>query len=115
MSIEDEQLCRIAEWRTRPKWEMATRLGDTVKQLMKNRILRRQGRFGSVVGQWSQLLPSELSRHCKIVDISAGRLKVLVDSPSHMYELRLCSAELLKRLQQQCPRAQIKEIKFAIG
>jgi len=32
-----------------------------------------------------------------------------------MYELRLCSSELLNEVQQRCPRAGIKKIKFVIS
>ena len=110
---QDQQLLNIAKWRT--KSNRTARLGDAVRQLMENQILPRQARFEAVVELWSQLLPAELRRHCKLADISGGQLKVLVDSPAHLYELQLCSSQLLEELQQQCPRARIKKIKFAVG
>jgi hypothetical protein len=82
---------------------------------MENRISPQQARFGPIARLWNQLLPDELHRHCKIDGISGGRLKVLVDSPAYLYELQLCSSELLGELQRQCPRAQIKKIKFVVG
>jgi len=33
----------------------------------------------------------------------------------YKYELQLCASELLSELQQQCPRAHIKKIKFVVG
>jgi hypothetical protein len=92
----------------------AARLGDIAKELMENRISPKQAKFGSIPEIWNQLLPEELHRHCKISDISGGQLKVLVDSPAYKYELQLCSSELLSELQQQCPRAHIKKIQFAV-
>jgi len=91
------------------------RLGDILSELMEQQISPQQARFGSIIELWSQLLPPELHRHCRIADISGGQLKVLVDSPSYMYELRLCSSALLGELQRQCPRARIRKIKFTIG
>ena len=82
---------------------------------MENQILPRQARFEAVVELWSQLLPAELRRHCKLADISGGQLKELVDSPTHLCELQWCSSQLLEELQQQCPRARIREIKFTVG
>ena len=91
------------------------RLGDLLSGLMEERISPRQARFELVSGLWSELLPAELGRHCRLADISGGQLKVLVDSPSYAHELRLCSSELLSELQRRCPRGRIKKIKIAIG
>jgi len=103
------------KWRAKRHMDGAVKLGECARELMKNRISPQQARFGSVADVWSQLLPTELRRHCKIADISYGQLKVLVDSPSYMYELQLCSSDLVGELQQQCPRAHIKEIKFVVA
>jgi len=99
--------------RSKPK--SAVRLGDIAKDLMEYRISPQQARFEPIAEAWSQLLPAELRRHCKIVDISGGRLKVQVDLPSYRYELQLCSSQLVAEMQRQCPRARIKQIKFIVG
>ena len=112
---EDEQLRKLVRWRTKAEPKQTVRLGDVVEQLMEAEISPRQSRFAAAAEAWSQLLPAELAEHCKIAGIFGGRLKVEVDSPSYLHELRLCSYELLAELQQNCPRARIKEIKFVIG
>ncbi len=112
---EDQQLRNIIRWRTKSNLNRTAKLGDAVKQLMENQISPQQARFGLIAELWSQLLPAELCRHCKLAGLSGGQLKVLVDSPTHLYELQLCSPQLLEELQQQCPRARIKKIKFAVG
>lgn len=112
---DSRQPSNIANRRTKRKPDRTVRLGDTINQLMENRISPQQARFSTVAELWSQLLPAGLRRHCEIMDISGGQLKVLVDLPPYMHELRLCSSELLKELQQQCPRAQIRKIKFVVG
>jgi hypothetical protein len=99
--------------RTKPN-STAT-LGDVLGELMEGWITPQQSRFGTVAQLWGELLPAELCRHCRLGGISGGQLKVFVDSPSYMYELRLCSSQLLKELQQRCPKARIKRITFAIG
>lgn len=90
-------------------------VGDVVRDLFERTVEPRQARFGSVEEVWGQLLPPELAGHCRVAGVSGGQLKVCVDSPAHMYELKLCSSELIGELQEQCPRAGIKKIKFVIG
>jgi len=112
---EGEQLHNAVEGRRVRKPDRAVRLGDAVQQFMAEQVSPRQARFGAVAELWSQLLPAELCRHCEIVDISGGQLKVRVDSPAYKYELQLCSSELLEELQQQCPRARLTKIKFVVA
>lgn len=112
---EEEQLSFTAKSRKQQHLNRAVRLGDVAKELLENQISPKQARFGSIPEVWRQLLPDELRRHCKITDISGGQLKVSVDLPAYKYELQLCSSELLSELQQQCPRAHIKKIKFVVG
>ena len=95
--------------------ETAVRLGNVLGGLMENRVSPQQSRFGLMAEAWSQLLPAELCLHCRIDGISGGRLKVLADSPSYMYELQLLSNELLEELGRQYPSARIQEIKFTVG
>jgi predicted nucleic acid-binding Zn ribbon protein len=90
-------------------------LGEVVSELVQNRILPQQIRFGLIIAAWHQMLPAELYRHCRIVEISNNRIQVRVDSPSYMYEMQLCRAELLKELARRCPQARIKDIKVVVG
>jgi hypothetical protein len=115
MMNEDEQLRSTVNSQKELRRNGAVRLGNVTKELMENHISPQQARFGSIPDIWSQLLPDELLRHCTIADISRGQLKVLVDLPVYMHELRLCSSELLDELQRHCPRAHIKKIKFVLG
>jgi predicted nucleic acid-binding Zn ribbon protein len=93
----------------------AVRLGEVAQQLMAEQISPRQEKFSSVAEVWNLMLPAELAQHCEIVGVSGGQLKVQVDSPSYMYELQLCSSQLLEELQQQCPKARLTKIKFIVA
>jgi hypothetical protein len=112
---EEERLLNATRWRRSWKSYSAANLGKVARQLMDERISPQQARFSEVAEVWSRLLPVELCGHCEIIDISGGQLKVQVDSPSYMYELQLCSSELLNELQWQCPKARLTKIKFVIG
>jgi predicted nucleic acid-binding Zn ribbon protein len=115
MVDEGEQLRKAVKWRAAPRADNTVSLGDVLSGLIENHVSPQQTRFGLITEAWSQILPAELCQHCRIADVSGGRLKVVADSPSHVYELQLCSSELLEELSQRCPRARIKEIKFTVG
>ena len=112
---EIERLQNTLKCRRTRKPYSATGIGQIVQQYLDGQVSPRQAVFSEVAEALSRMLPEELARHCEIVDISAGLLKVLVDSPSYMYELQLCSSELLGELRQQCPRARLTKIKFAVA
>jgi hypothetical protein len=114
MTNEFQKLNEPAGWRKK-KPDRTVRLGDVAQQLLAEEISPRQARFCAVAELWGRLLPAELRRHCEIVDISGGQLKVLVDSPTYKYELQLCSSELLEELQRGCPKARLTKIKFVIA
>jgi predicted nucleic acid-binding Zn ribbon protein len=91
------------------------KIGDTVQQMMDNLVSPQQSIYESVSEVWDEILPDELGRHCRVADTSRGQLRIIVDSPAYMYELRLCSSQLLTELQNRCPRARIKRIKLVLG
>jgi hypothetical protein len=113
---EDKQLLRdTSKGRLVKRLDSTAKVGDVAQTFVAKWVSPRQSRFGAVVEVWSQLIPAELCKHCEIVDISGGQMKVRVDSPSYRYELQLCSSELLKELQNQCPKARLTEIKFVFA
>ena len=95
--------------------DRATRLCEVLEQFMGGRVSPQYKKFGQLPQVWSELLPAELAGHCSIGDISNGTLKVLVDSSAYVYELRLCSGELLKQIQRRCPGARLQKIKFVMA
>jgi len=115
MMNEGGQLHNIARKQTERKRGATVKLAEVARRVIDERISPRQARLGSVIELWSELLPEELARHCKLVDVTAGQLKVQVDNPSYASELRWCSSQLIEELQQHCPRAGIEKIKIIIG
>jgi len=87
-------------------------IGQIAEQFIAKQVKPRHRKYGDVVEVWEQILPEELCTHCEITDISNGRLTVKVDSPSYKYELHLCSSEILRELQKQCPVARLTKIRF---
>ena len=111
---EIETLQKTLKCRRTRKPYSAKGLGEIAQMIFDGQISPRQAIFSEVAEVWNQLLPAELGSRCEIVDISGGRLVVKVDSPSYMYELQLCSSDLLAELKRQCPRARLSTIKLVV-
>ena len=112
---EGRQIKDAVRRRGSRKLGYASRLGEVVMEFVEKQVSPRQSRFGLVSEVWRQILPEELLKHCEIVDIYRGQMKVVVDCPTYANELRWCGAELVKELAQRCPQVRIKEIKFVVG
>ncbi len=110
-----EERIQLSNTTSRRMGEKAVRLSDITTQLLETRISPQQAKFGRAIDAWRQLLPLELQRHCKIAGVSGGLLKVTADSPAYVYELQLCSTELIEQLRRQCPGARIEKIKVSLG
>jgi hypothetical protein len=91
------------------------RLADSIQQLMKQRIQPMRKVYINLTECWDELLPEELKKRCRILQIMNGNPKVQADSPSYLYELKLSSNEILEKLQSCCPGARIKKIDFVVG
>ncbi len=112
---EIETLQKTLKCRRTRKPYSAAGLGQVAQQFLDEQISPRQAIFSEVTEVWSRILPAKPGMRCEITDISGGQLVVKVDSPSYMYELQLCSSELLAELRRQCPKARLTEIKFVVA
>jgi predicted nucleic acid-binding Zn ribbon protein len=94
------------------------KIGDCLQQLMQKIVEPKTEQYQSVCALWDKIVPVNLCPHCKIIEIDAGVVKVQADSPSHLFELRLNSQQLLQQMQKSAcggPRLRIKSLKFVVG
>ena len=114
--MDQQQYLRdIMKWKKPQKRKSEALLGEMLGEIMEKQISPKQGVYDIISQAWEQLLPEQLRQYCRIVDINAGRVKVLVDSPSYLHEFRLCSYQLLEEMQKLCPKAIVKKIEFSLG
>jgi predicted nucleic acid-binding Zn ribbon protein len=95
--------------------ENVTLLGEVLGPMVHERLSARCERSVLLQQCWDEILPPGLAEHCRIDELSAGVLTVLVDGPAFMHELRLCREQLREELNASVPVAKIKEIKLSIG
>ena len=79
------------------------------------RVAPVHARCHSVGAALEGLLPPNLRAHCRFAGVSAGRVKLVVDGASYMFELQLCMSELLNELQRVCPGAGVRRIQVAMS
>lgn len=91
-------------------------LGPAMVSFFKQSVEKRQTKFGKVAKAWAQLVPETLAARCALDSFSRGTLTVLVDSSSHLYELKqLLLAGLQQQLLLACANAGLRKINLRSG
>lgn len=73
-------------------------ISPALVNFFKQSVQKRQTKLGKIAETWGALVPELLAEHCSLESFHRGTLVVLVDSASHLYELKQL---LLAGLQQQ--------------
>ena len=91
-------------------------LGPAMLAFFKQSVEKRQAKFGKIARCWDQLIPETLAEHCALDSFTRGTLSVLVDSSSHLYELKqLLLAGLQQQLLLACNSAGLRKITLRPG
>jgi hypothetical protein len=91
-------------------------LGPELISFFKTSVQKRQGKLEKIADAWSQLVPDLLNEHCALEGFTRGSLTVLVDSASHLYELKqLLLAGLEKQLLTACKSAGLRKVALRPG
>jgi hypothetical protein len=73
-------------------------LGAAMVDFFKRSVQKRQTKFAKIGECWARAVPEMFCDHTSLESFTSGTLTVLVDSASHLYELKQL---LLAGLQQQ--------------
>ncbi len=94
----------------------ADKLGAEMISFFKQSVQKRQTRLGSIAQCWAGLVPQLFNDHCALESLHRGTLTVLVDSASHLYELKqLLLAGLQQQLLIACRSAGLRKISLKPG
>jgi len=92
------------------------KLGGEMVTFFKQCVAKRQTNLGKIAEAWGMLVPATLSEHCSLESLSRGTLTVIVDSSSHLYELKqLLLAGIQQQLLLACKSAGLKKIALKSG
>lgn len=110
----DFQRHRAAEERKsygrRPK-----KIGNVIAQLVNRRGYAQIREAGEQDKAWRAAVGEPLAKITQVSALRRGTLEVLVANSLLMQELSFRKEELLARLQEELPRAGVKQLKFKIG
>ena len=111
----DSQLRRLVAAKGAPA-VAGEKLGAQVVQFFKQSVDKRQRKFGKIAQCWAQLVPEKLAEHCALESLHRGQLTVIVDSSSHLYELKQMLLEgLEKQLILGCPSGNLRKVMLKAG
>jgi hypothetical protein len=94
----------------------AVALGPEMISFFKQSVEKRQTKLGKVAVCWGTLVPEALNEHCALEGFYRGTLTVLVDSSTHLYELKqLMLAGLEQQIQIACKSAGLRKVVLKAG
>ena len=112
---EDAELRRLARVKQQPRAN-ANLLGPEMVGFFKNSVQKRHTKLGAIAECWARLVPELLNEHCALEGFSRGTLVVIVDSSSHLYQLKtLLLAGLQQQLLVACASHGLKKITLKPG
>lgn len=110
-----DELSRLACVKARPA-PATDPLGPELISFFKTSVQRRQTKLEKIADVWSQLVPALINEHCALEGLTRGTLTVLVDTASHLYELKqLLLSGLERQLLVGCGSAGLRKITLRRG
>jgi hypothetical protein len=114
-NYQDRQLRRLLQYKHGDA-ASSSLLGPDVVDFFKHSVTKRQAKFAKIAEVWNALVPTLLAEHCALDTFSRGSLTVLVDSASHLYDLKtLLLAGLQKQLLLACRSSGLSKVVLKPG
>ena len=111
-SADLERLHRVKQSPERP----TPSLGPELLTFFMNSVERKHSRIGKIADCWEKLVPPMLLDHCALESLSAGTLRVIVDSSPHLYELKqVLLAGVQDQLLLACKSSGLRRITLKLG
>lgn len=93
-------------------------IGPELISFFKQSVQKRQTKLARIADCWGKLVPELLNEHCALESFTpkTGTLTVVVDSASHLYELKqLLLAGLQQQLLLACSASGLRKISLRPG
>ncbi len=110
-----DELRRMHRYKSQSK-PIAAALGAEMVDFFKQSVAKRQTKLEKLAECWGRLVPQILSEHCALESLNRGTLTVMVDSSSHLYELKqLLLAGIEQQLLIACKSTGLRKISLRSG
>ncbi|HEX4055975.1 MAG TPA: DciA family protein [Tepidisphaeraceae bacterium] len=114
-SNSTDELRRLHHFKSQSK-PIGVPLGQEMIDFFKQSVAKRQTKLEKLAECWGHLVPQFLSEHCALESLTRGTLTVMVDSSSHLYELKqLLLAGIEQQLLIACKSAGLRKITLRPG
>ena len=91
-------------------------IGGEMVDFFKRNIQKRQAKFATIGECWAKAVPETFCEHTSLESFTKGTLTVLVDSASHLYELKqLLLAGVERQMLVACRGAGLRKIMLKRG
>jgi len=101
---------------TEPKKRRPKKLGDVMRDVLKERGIADRIAQAAVIPDWPKLVGPQIARVTEPLSVtSTGTLFVAVTTNAWMTELSLMEPDLLRRLNQQTGRLAIRKIRWQLA
>jgi hypothetical protein len=91
-------------------------IGIELVTFFKQSVEKRQTKIGQIAACWAQLVPETLLNHSALECFNRGTLTVVIDSASHLYEIKqLLLAGLQEQLLIACKNSGLRKINLKPG
>jgi hypothetical protein len=91
-------------------------LGPEMLAFFKSSVAKPQTKLSKISEYWCRLVPETILDHCALEGFTRGTLTVLVDSASHLYELKqLLLAGLEQQLLLACRSSGLRKVTLRNG
>ncbi|MGB7156754.1 MAG: DciA family protein [Tepidisphaeraceae bacterium] len=113
---QDAELSRLQRVKQQSRPPTHAPLGPEMVSFFKQSVSKRHTKLSKIAECWGALVPETLNDHCALESLSRGSLTVIVDSSSHLYELKqLLLAGLEQQLLLACKSAGLRKITLKPG
>ena len=113
----EDELRRLARVKQSAPAPVAA-LGPELIDFFKHSVQKRRTKLAHIAECWGRLVPELLNEHCALESFSpkTGILTVVVDTASHLYELKqLLLAGLQQQLLIACAAAGLRKVSLRPG
>jgi predicted nucleic acid-binding Zn ribbon protein len=90
------------------------RVGDLLPTVLKSIGLDRKLKEQEVLGIWAHVVGEEVAARTRPIKIERGVLYVHVDQSAWMQELHFMEKEIIKKIKEQAPDVDLKQIRFGL-
>lgn len=92
------------------------KLGGEMVSFFKQCVEKRHAKLGKIAEAWQANVEEGLCDHCALESLHRGTLTVVVDSSSHLYQLKqLLLSGVEKKLVAACKSAGLRKIALKQG